>query len=98
PHRAPFSLHDALPISRETFEEWARQTPDDFVFVLKMSRFLTHLKRLKDPEELLERFFEGAGGLGKKLGPVLIQLPPNFHKDLDRDRKSTRLNSSHVSI
>src|SRR5437867_337561 len=72
--------------TRETFEQWARNTPDDFLFVVKMSRFLTHLKRLKDPEEPLGRFFDAAAGLGKKLGPVLIQLPPNFHKDVDRLR------------
>jgi uncharacterized protein YecE (DUF72 family) len=49
-----------------------------------MSRFLTHLKRLKDPEEPVQRFFAHAGELGHKLGPVLIQLPPNLEIDTVR--------------
>ena len=68
---------------RSVFEHWRRGSPRDFTFALKMSRFLTHLKRLHDPEESVQRFMERAGGLGAKLGPVLIQLPPRFHQDLD---------------
>lgn len=73
---------------RSTFEAWAERTPDDFVIAPKMSRFLTHVKRLKDPVEPVKRFFEHARGLGRKLGPVLVQLPPNFHAD---DRLDTAL-------
>jgi uncharacterized protein YecE (DUF72 family) len=67
----------------ETFVKWRERTPDDFIFAAKMSRFLTHIKRLKDPAEPVERFFEHASGLGHKLGPVLIQLPPTLTADLE---------------
>jgi uncharacterized protein YecE (DUF72 family) len=68
----------------ETFAQWRRRTPDDFVFAVKMSRYLTHVKRLADPAEPVERFFVSACELGPKLGPVLVQLPPNFQVDVDR--------------
>jgi uncharacterized protein YecE (DUF72 family) len=65
----------------ETFAAWARQTPDDFVMAVKASRFLTHVKRLKDPAEPVARLLGHASGLGRKLGPVLLQLPPTLHAD-----------------
>ena len=68
---------------RSVFESWRRATPDDFVFALKMSRYLTHLKRLHDPQEPVDRFMERAAGLGPKLGPVLIQLPPRYKQNLE---------------
>jgi uncharacterized protein YecE (DUF72 family) len=71
---------------RETFERWRERTPDRFLFAVKASRFLTHLKKLKDPQEPLARFFEHAAGLGPRLGPVLYQLPPRWMLDLDRLR------------
>jgi len=64
-----------------TFRQWAERTPDDFVVAVKMSRYLTHVKRLQDPEEPVSRFLERARGLGTKLGPVLLQLPPNLAAD-----------------
>jgi uncharacterized protein YecE (DUF72 family) len=64
------------------FEQWKQRTPDDFIFTLKMSRYLTHLKRLHDPVEPVDRFMERAHRLGSKLGPILIQLPPNHRTDL----------------
>ena len=67
-----------------TFTAWAERTPDDFVMVVKASRFLTHVKRLKDPEEPVQRFVERAACLGRKLGPVLLQLPPTMKADLGR--------------
>jgi uncharacterized protein YecE (DUF72 family) len=69
---------------RETFERWRERTPDGFLFAVKASRFLTHLKKLKDPEEPLARFFAHAAGLGPKLGPVLYQLPPRWPADPGR--------------
>ncbi|HEX7265528.1 MAG TPA: DUF72 domain-containing protein [Candidatus Dormibacteraeota bacterium] len=66
------------------FDAWKRQTPSDFVFALKMSRFLTHLKRLRDPEEPVERFMDRARSLGRKRGPILIQLPPMLKVDVGR--------------
>lgn len=65
----------------ETFEGWARRTPDDFVLTVKMSRYLTHIKRLKEPHEPVARFMAHAGRLGSKLGPVLLQLPPTLQAD-----------------
>jgi uncharacterized protein YecE (DUF72 family) len=67
-------------------EGWARQSPPDFLFTVKGSRYLTHLKRLSDMESGLERFYERIQPLidAGKLGPVLWQLPPNFQRDDDR--------------
>ena len=67
-------------------EDWAAQTPDGFRFVLKASRRITHMQRLKDVGELVGYLFETAGVLGPKLGPLLFQLPPHLKKDLDRLR------------
>ena len=67
-----------------TFDAWREQTTSGFLMALKASRFLTHMKRLRDPEEPLQRLFSRASELGPRLGPVLYQLPPNFHRDLAR--------------
>jgi uncharacterized protein YecE (DUF72 family) len=67
-----------------TFEAWKRRSPPGFLFAVKASRFLTHMKKLKDPEDPLARFFERAGRLGRKLGPVLYQLPPRWPVDQSR--------------
>jgi len=64
--------------SADAFTAWAERTPDDFVMVVKMSRYLTHIKRLRDADEPVARFLERARCLGHKLGPVLLQLPPNL--------------------
>lgn len=69
---------------RETFERWAAATPSDFRFAVKASRFLTHVKRLKDPEEPVQRMLEHARGLGRKLEVVLLQLPPTLKRDVAR--------------
>jgi uncharacterized protein YecE (DUF72 family) len=66
------------------FEHWAERTPDDFVFALKVSRFLTHMRRLRDPEEPVHLFLERARELGPKRGPSLIQLPPQMKVDAGR--------------
>jgi uncharacterized protein YecE (DUF72 family) len=68
--------------TRERFEAWADALPDGFVMAVKMSRYLTHVRRLRDPAEPVERFVEAAEGLGPHLGPVLIQLPPTLKIDL----------------
>jgi uncharacterized protein YecE (DUF72 family) len=70
----------------KVLEDWAGQTPDDFRFVLKASRKITHIHRLKDVGELVAYLFETAGTLGARLGPLLFQLPPFMKKDLDRLR------------
>jgi uncharacterized protein YecE (DUF72 family) len=58
--------------------------PDGFCFAVKASRYLTHLKRLSDPAEPLERFWSRAVRLGDRLGPVLYQLPPNWRRNVER--------------
>ncbi|GIU96918.1 MAG: histidine kinase [Actinomycetota bacterium] len=67
---------------RSTFERWASEVPPGFRFAVKMSRFVTHVRRLREPAEPLARFWERAAGLGDALGPVLFQLPPRFRVDL----------------
>jgi uncharacterized protein YecE (DUF72 family) len=67
-----------------TFEEWKERAPTGFLYAVKASRYLTHMKKLKDPEGPLSLFFERANRLGRKLGPVLYQLPPRWPRNLDR--------------
>jgi uncharacterized protein YecE (DUF72 family) len=67
---------------RDTFAQWRARTPDDFVFAVKMSRYLTHIKRLREPAEPVARFLSRAEALGDKLGPVLLQLPPTLKVDV----------------
>ena len=61
-----------------TYEKWAAQVPDDFLFALKASRFITHIKRLIDVEEAWHTFVQNALPLGPHLGPILLQFPPSF--------------------
>jgi uncharacterized protein YecE (DUF72 family) len=68
----------------ETFAGWASRVPRGFVFAVKASRFLTHIKRLRDPAEPLDRLLRHAQHLGHRLGPVLYQLPPRWMPDLQR--------------
>ncbi len=67
--------------AKSTFENWRAKVPPDFVFALKVSRYLTHVRRLQDPAEPVKRFLERSSGLGSKLGPVLLQLPPSLRCD-----------------
>ena len=60
--------------SKLTVSNWVNRVPDNFLFCPKMSRYLTHIKRLKEPEEPLERFFTTFEPMKKKMGPVLLQL------------------------
>jgi uncharacterized protein YecE (DUF72 family) len=63
---------------RKTFESWRKATPEGFVVTVKASRYLTHNKRLKDPQPAVEKLMNAARGLEGKLGPILLQLPPSF--------------------
>ena len=84
---------------RSTFVAWARRAPMRFEFAVKASRFLTHMKKLKDAEEPVDRLFSHMRGLGMHLGPVLYQLPPNFKVDVERLRTFLALlprEASHV--
>lgn len=64
-----------------TFVAWRERTPRGFTFAAKLSRYLTHVRRLREPAEPVARFLERAAGLGDRLGPVLLQLPPNLVAD-----------------
>lgn len=70
--------------ARETFAAWRDATPRDFRFAVKASRFVTHMKKLKDPERIMERSVAAFAGLGDKLGPILFQLPPGWRANIER--------------
>lgn len=68
----------------QTILNWADKVPDSFKFCPKMSRYLTHMKQLNEPEEPLQRFFEVFDPVRRYLGPILIQLPPRLKFNLDK--------------
>jgi uncharacterized protein YecE (DUF72 family) len=70
--------------TRETFRLWRAQTPAHFTFAVKASRYITHMKKLKQPRQPLKKFLLHAGELKEKLGPILFQLPPRWHRNADR--------------
>jgi uncharacterized protein YecE (DUF72 family) len=70
--------------SVQTFETWRHATPPGFCFAVKASRFLTHNKKLKDPENALHNFLPRAEALQEKLGPILFQLPPRWRVNVER--------------
>jgi uncharacterized protein YecE (DUF72 family) len=67
-----------------TFRRWREQTPPGFLVTVKASRYLTHIRRLRDPAEPLDLLLSRVAGLGDALGPVLFQLPPTFQADVPR--------------
>jgi uncharacterized protein YecE (DUF72 family) len=67
-----------------TFDTWRARAPADFCYALKFSRYGSHLKRLKDPGEPIARFLDRAARLEPFLGPILVQLPPNWRLDTER--------------
>jgi uncharacterized protein YecE (DUF72 family) len=69
---------------RRAFETWRRVTPDGFLFAVKASRYLTHMKKLNQPAEPLQRLLDHASGLEGKLGPILFQFPRMWGLNLDR--------------
>ena len=69
---------------RSTFAGWRQRSPAGFVFAVKASRYLTHIKRLSQPREPVARLWQAALGLESKLGPVLYQLPPRWSRNLER--------------
>jgi uncharacterized protein YecE (DUF72 family) len=69
---------------RDAVAAWERAVPDCFCFAVKVSRYLTHVRRLRDIRDGLARFLERVEPLGRKLGPLLWQLPPNFPRDDER--------------
>jgi len=69
---------------RDQFEAWREQAPPNFLFSVKGSRYVTHIKRLAVEQESIDLVVDAALGLGEKLGPILFQLQANFHVDLER--------------
>ncbi len=81
----------------DVVREWYRIVPDGFLFAMKASRYLTHMKKLNDAREPLQRFLRCAAHLKEKLGPLLFQLPPWWRLNLDRLRSFLSLLSSDYS-
>ena len=71
---------------RATLADWGAKVPDEFFFVLKASRKITHFKRLKDTQDELGYLVDVSSELGARLGPILFQLPPNLKIDVERLR------------
>lgn len=67
--------------SEKTFSEWRDRVPDHFLYAVKASRYLTHVRRLKEPADPLHLFWSRARLLGPKRGPVLYQLPPHWKRN-----------------
>ena len=70
--------------SEKTFQSWRKAAPRSFLFVLKFSRYGTHMKKLKDPADTIGAFLERARHLEDRLGPMLVQLPPHWRADPER--------------
>lgn len=70
--------------SEETFKKWHDESSEGFTFAVKASRYLTHMKKLKDPEQPLHNVLSHSAALGEKRGPILYQLPPYWHVNLER--------------
>jgi uncharacterized protein YecE (DUF72 family) len=70
--------------SEETFAAWRDATPANFRYAVKASRFITHNKKLSDPQSALDKFFPRVAALDKKLGPILFQLPPQWQVNAER--------------
>jgi uncharacterized protein YecE (DUF72 family) len=70
--------------SRETFENWRKNSKPGFLYIVKASRFITHIKKLKDTAEALAVFLNNCDGLEEKLGPILFQLPPGWQLNIER--------------
>lgn len=84
--------------SRETFASWRERTPEGFVVAVKASRFLTHIKRLREPGEPVRRLLEHAAGLEDRLGPVLLQLPPTLRADAALLDQCLRCFPAHIRV
>jgi uncharacterized protein YecE (DUF72 family) len=67
-----------------TFAAWRDSVPEGFRFAVKASRYLTHVRRLKDPRAPVEYLMDRVSRLGDRLGPILVQLPPNLPVELER--------------
>jgi uncharacterized protein YecE (DUF72 family) len=82
----------------DAFKGWRDAVPDDFRFAVKASRYLTHIRRLEEPEAPVDYLVERASILGNRLGPILLQLPPSLEIDLDRLERTIRAFDGRVSL
>ncbi len=85
-------------MSAKTFKNWYNKVPENFIFSVKISRFLTHVKKLNEPKEPWQRFINSAKELKEKLGPILVQLPPNLHVNLDKLKELIRVVSKQYKV
>ena len=76
---------------KTTFEKWRRSVPDDFVYAVKLNRFVTHIKRLNIERDSVERSYGTLAGLGPKAAVVLVQLPPRMKFDEARAERFFRM-------
>lgn len=82
--------------STETLRQWCDTVPAEFRFAVKASRYITHMKKLRDPKASVARLFERIAVLGERTGPVLFQVPPRWHRDEERlDRFLGELSSDY---
>lgn len=82
----------------ETFRGWSARVPDDFVMAIKASRYLTHYRRLREPEEPVARLMKHAAPLAKHLAVVLLQLPPDFKAEPERLDETLRAFGARVRV
>ena len=75
--------------SEATFMQWRNDVPADFLYAVKASRFITHMKKLKEAKTSFDKFFLNVAGLEEKLGPILFQLPPGWKVNAERLREFT---------
>lgn len=85
-------------IKPETYKTWKEKSEKDFLFTIKATRYLTHIKKLNDATEIWKRFIKGPDNLGKKLGPILVQLPPNFKANAEKLENFLKAASSDYKI
>lgn len=83
---------------KPVFEKWEREAPPDFLFAVKASRFLTHMKKLKEPEEPVARLLERASALQTKMAVILVQLPGNFGRNEERLEATLAAFPKHLRI
>lgn len=69
---------------KKTFRNWEKQASKGFLYAPKANRYITHMKKLNDPEDALKKFIDHVRLLKDNLGPILYQLPPNWHKNTER--------------
>jgi uncharacterized protein YecE (DUF72 family) len=84
--------------AKSVFLSWRTMAPPDFLFAVKGSRFITHMKKLLDPEHSFNKFFEHISALEEKLGPVLFQLPPRWKINVQRFESFLKVIPIHLRV